>query len=376
MGRPEVRGAVRPGLEYCRMTRTNMHGSSVMPSPKTSYSRAPGWMRPPFLLAVAVLTLVVAAPPALHAQDALDRLEAEIVRLSAAAEGVVGIAAHHIESGTSVVTHAGEAFPMASTYKVPIAIQLLTLVDRGELRLDSMVTLGAEDLHPGSGTLSSDLFNDPGVALSVRNLMELMLLISDNSATDLCLKLAGGADKVNARMSELGVSGVRVDRPTSLLIGDWLGMEGLPESGDIAPEDFRRRQALVSDQARARAGRAFDRDPQDTSTPDGMADLLLKAWKGEALSEESTALFWDVMKRVQTGVGRIKGRLPAGTTVYHKTGTIGRTTNDVGVIELPHGAGHVILVAYVKESEVPIPARETVIAEVSRTVHDYFVFMR
>lgn len=358
------------------MTTNRMHGSSVSSSPNTSSDRATSWLGRAFLSAAVALTLAAVAPRGLNAQEGLDRLEAEIERLSEAAQGVVGIAAHHIESGRSVVTHGGAAFPMASTYKVPIAIQLLTLVDRGELRLDSMVTLEAEDLHPGSGTLSSDLFNDPGVALSVRNLMELMLLISDNSATDLCLKLAGGAEAVNARMAELGVSGVRVDRPTSLLIGDWLGMEGLPESGDIAPEEFRRRQALVSEQARARAGRAFDRDPQDTSTPDGMADLLLKAWKGDALSEENTKLFWDVMRRVQTGVGRIKGRLPAGTTVYHKTGTIGRTTNDVGVIELPHDAGHVILVAYVKESEVPIPARETVIAEVSRAVHDYFVFMR
>jgi beta-lactamase class A len=55
-------------------------------------------------------------------------------------------------------------------------------------------------LHPGSGTLT-DLFAQPGVALSVRNLMELMLLISDNSATDVLLRIAGGGDAVKARLN-------------------------------------------------------------------------------------------------------------------------------------------------------------------------------
>lgn len=329
---------------------------------------------------VTALALICSAPFAseIHAQSTpgLDRLSAEITRLSDAAQGAVGIAAIHLETGRTVVTHKGEAFPMASTYKVPIAIQLLTRVDRGEIRLDSMVTLQADDLHPGSGMLSSDLFNDPGVALSVRNLMELMLLISDNSATDVCIELAGGPDAVNARLAELGVEGVQVNRPTSLLIGDWLGVDGMPADGDIDMAGFQHLREGVSAEQQKRAGEAFATDPRDTATPEGMADLLVKAWQGEALSEASTELFWDIMSRVQTGTGRIKGRLPEGTTVSHKTGTIGQTTNDVGVIDLPGDAGHVVVVAFVKDSAVPIPVRERVIAEISRAVHDFFLFTR
>lgn len=327
------------------------------------------------------LSLLVAFPglgPGLAAQDggALETLRTEMQRLSEPADGVVGYAAVHVESGRSVVLSEGVRFPMASTYKVPIALQLLHRVDQGELRLDSMIVLGPEDLHPGSGTLSSDLFNDPGVALSVRNLLELMLLISDNSATDLCLVLAGGREAVNSRMETLGVSGVRVDRPTSKLIADWLGVEGVPQSGEVTPDEFDR---LLEDtpQAQREAGaEAFSTDPQDTSTPEGMADLLGIAWRGEALSTSSTDLFWDIMRRVQTGTGRLKGRLPEGTVVAHKTGTIGATTNDVGVVYLPDDAGHVITVAFVKDSGVPIPERERVIAEITRTVHDFFLFVR
>jgi len=63
-----------------------------------------------------------------------------------------------------------------------------------------------------------------------------------------------------------------------------------------------------------------------------------------------------------------------GTVVAHKTGTIGRTTNDVGIISLPGDAGHVIVVAFVKASDLDVPARELAIAEAARAAHDYFLF--
>ena len=77
---------------------------------------------------------------------------------------------------------------------------------------------------------------------------------------------------------------------------------------------------------------------------------------------------------VETGVGRIKGVLPPDTPVGHKTGTIGGTTNDVGYIYLPDDAGHVITVVFVKDSELPIPAREATIAHSSRAIYDFFLF--
>jgi beta-lactamase class A len=118
-------------------------------------------------------------------------------------------------------------------------VELLTRVDRGERSLDEMIALTSADIHPGSGTLSQ-LFQVPGIALSLRNLMELMLLISDNSATDVVLREAGGGEAVTARMRALGIEGIRVDRPTSLLIGDFLGVRELPEDGNVSLEEFRR----------------------------------------------------------------------------------------------------------------------------------------
>ena len=325
-------------------------------------------------LAVGLLPAIpLTAQSVMPAGDAgLGRLLAEIERLAPNSGGTVGVGAIHLETGRAVWLNEDDRFPMASTYKVPIAVQLLSRVDRGEITLADMVELEPTDIHPGSGTISN-LFDDPGVALSLRNLLELMLLISDNSATDLTLTAAGGPDAVNARMSELGVEGLSVNRPTSVLIGDYSGVE-TPADGQISMAEFRDRAGGVSAPERDAAREAFSTDTRDTSTPLAMAYLLAMTWAGKALGSKNTEVFKDIMLRVQTGAGRIKGVLPPGTEVGHKTGTIGGTTNDVGYIYLPDGAGHVIAVVFVKDSDRPVPVREAAIAQISRAIYDYFLF--
>lgn len=304
---------------------------------------------------------------------ALQRLADELVRLEPLSAGSMGVAAIHLETGRAVYLNADEPFPMASTYKVPIAVQLLTRVDRGEVSLADMVEVQREDLHPGSGTISR-LFNDPGVSLSLRNLLELMLLISDNSATDLTLQAAGGAAAVTQRMSDLGIDGIRVDRPTSLLIADYYGVRDAPRDGRISPERWQELVSGLGPEHRERAAEAFAHDPRDNATPRAMAMLLAKIWDGQAVGSESTELLLDILRRVETGTQRIKGMLPPQTTVAHKTGTIGGTTNDVGIIYLPGDAGHVVTVIFVKGSERPGEPSERAIAQAARAVHDFFLF--
>ncbi len=307
----------------------------------------------------------------------LDRLETEIQRLAAISHGTVGVALVHLESGRSLYYNKGERFPMASTFKVPVAVEVLHRVDAGDFTLDSMITLKPGDLHPGSGTLTN-LFNHPGVSLSVRNLMELMLRISDNSAADLMLRTAGGSDAVNARLKALGVTGVRVDRPTVRLIADYIGIPTL-QSDDVPPEQFRALSRAVPDSINRIAATKFEDDPRDTSTPEGMAQLLQAVWQGKALSSGSTDILIDIMRRCLTGNARIKGILPPNTVVAHKTGSLGGrnavgagTQNDVGVIELPGDAGHLITVVFVK-GEDDSERGESAIAQISRAAYDYFV---
>ena len=312
------------------------------------------------------------APLSAQTEPSMERLRMEIARLAEEAHGVVGVGVIHLESGRSVYLNKDERFPMASTVKVPMAVQLLHRVDRGEVRLDSLVHLESWETHPG-GTLTR-LFNDPGVALSLTNLIELTLLISDNSATDQVLKAGGGPAEVTGRMRALGIDGIRVDRSIYGLILNYYGVANPPHPRDVAVGSFRALWDGLPEEKQTVAAREFDQDPQDTATPDAMADLLARLWRGEILSGKNTDFLLDVMYRCETGTGRIKGLLPSGTQVAHKTGTIGGTTNDVGIIDLPFGAGHVVTAIFVKESTIPVSERERVIAQISRAVYDYFLF--
>ena len=300
-------------------------------------------------------------------------LERELARLGELSGGTMGVAALHLESGREAWLNADEAFPMASTYKVPIAVQLLHLVDEGRLGLDRRIDIEIDEYSPGSGMIAK-LLDDPGLSVSILNLLEIMLLISDNTATDRLLEAVGGGSAGTGRMRDLGIDGVRVDRPTIRLIGDYLGIDDMPSASGKRWDDYEALVEQLPEGTREQALRAFEMDPRDTATPRGMADLLRKIWQGEAVGEDSRALLIDIMERCETGDARIKGLLPAGTVVAHKTGTIGRTTNDVGVISLPDGKGHVILVAFVKDSALEVPERERAIAEAARAAHDYFLF--
>lgn len=305
--------------------------------------------------------------------SALPRLEREIGRLAKDAGGIVGVSVIHMETNRRVLLNGGQRFPMASTFKVPIAVQLLSRVDRGEIALDQMIQLQPNDLHPGSGTLT-DLFNKPGVALSVRNLMELMLLISDNSATDVCLRLAGGPEAVTARMRAAGINGIDVNRSTARLIADWIGIAQTPAETDWSPKVFEELSKGVKPEERKAAAARFDADPRDTSTPEGMTMLLERIYRKDLLKPESAELLLDIMRRCRTGETRLKGMLPLGTVVAHKTGTIGGTTNDVGILTLPDDAGHVAIAVFVKSSDKEVTTRERAIAEIARAVHDFFLF--
>ena len=103
-----------------------------------------------------------------------------------------------------------------------------------------------------------------------------------------------------------------------------------------------------------------------------MALLLTQVFRGEALSAASTAVLTGMMARCRTGAQRLKGRLPPGDRVAHKTGTIGGTVNDVGVITLPRDGGKLVIAVYLKQSDAPMDQREQVIADIARSIRDFY----
>lgn len=281
------------------------------------------------------------------------------------------MSALHVESGRRVAVNGGERFPMASTYKVPIAVHLLARIDRGELALDDMIEVKASDLHPGDGILTA-LLHRPGVVLSVANLLELMLRISDNSASDLVLRLAGGPGAVTAALRGLGIQDMDISRSTRDMIADRAGITALPPEDGWTPDVFRRLRGATTPESRRAAARRFDDDPRDSATPDAMVSLLARLCRSDLLQRESGELLLDTMRRSQGGEARLKGILPPAAALAHKTGTLlDGTTNDVGIITLPDGGGHIAVAVFIKGGADQAEAERT-IAQIGRLVYEGF----
>ena len=283
----------------------------------------------------------------------------------------MGLTAIHIETGRRITLKSSERFPMASTYKLPIAIQLLMLVDEGKEQLERIIKLEPKDIRPG-GVPLTDKFNFGKSAVSLRDLLEMLLTVSDNTASDLILRLVGGPGAVTARMRSLEIEDMSIDRSTLEHIFDMFGLPLPPQSGWGPGRYVNALTAVATDKQRA-AAEQYARDPRDTSTSDAMASLLVQVYRNNLLKPETAKLLLGIMTRCETGDGRLKGLLPAGTEVAHKTGTAMGIINDVGIITLPNGAGHIAIVVFVKGSKSHVAECEHSIAEVARTAYDYFL---
>lgn len=330
---------------------------------------------------VAALVVVFAMSAGLPARQApaatnLDRLRGRIAAAMTAAQGTVGVAIKHLESNVSLSINGDEPFPMASTFKLPVLVELHYLARAGRLNWDDRVEITSTDQHLGSGDITP-LFDPPGVAMSMRNLANMMMMISDNSAADLCLARAGAA-QVTARMRSLGIGGIRVDRSCQELILDYQGRD-TARLKDLARDDLREAMQREPRQPQGMEWRfaADDRvagDPRDTATPNAMVMLLEKIWRGDAVDRAASDAMLELLKRCRTGTGRIPGLLPAGTVVAHKTGTLGGVVDDVGIVYLPDGAGHVAIAVMSKRTRAASDEVERTIAHIARYAYDYFLF--
>ena len=319
-----------------------------------------------FIMALAVFAAAIVSPAygqTTHGQS----VGALIERVASPLAGRIGFAAQEIGGKDVIAFNGDETFAMASTYKVAIAAAVLDRVDRGELSLDHMVEITPDMMMIGDAALS-DTFVHPGLQLSVANLIEIMITESDNTATDISMGLAGGPEAVTEYLRRLGITDFRVDRTTGEIIGEFYGLPG-PATMKVAAEAFVTRPELMTTMGDRNLD--FEADPRDHATPLAMLQLLLAIDSGTATSAESRDFLIDVMSRTRTGAGRLKGLLPRGTPVANKTGTIGGVANDVGYITLPDGRRFAIAV-FTKSSETSEADRDRAIAEVARSLFDYF----
>ncbi len=279
-------------------------------------------------LACSLCLLAASAPTVSRVQ----RIEG----LARPARGRVGVGIELLETHERYGVLGDERFPMQSVYKLPIGMAVLRAVDEGRLSLEQNVRVTRDDLVPEP--LASPIREEhPGgeVDLTVDALLRLMLVRSDGTASDVLLRLVGGPEGVTRYLRTLGVDGVVV---------------------------------ATSEREMSRGERVQYRN---WATPGAMLGLLRAAHEGSGLSEASRARLLALMIETRTGPRRLKGRLPAGTVVAHKTGTsrtvdgLTRATNDVGIVTLPDGR-HLAIAVFVSDSPADEDTREGVIAAVAR----------
>jgi len=266
-------------------------------------------------------------------------------------DGRLGIAATDLETGKTISFAGSHPFPMASTVKVAIAGTYLAGVDQGRFNLDQLYRYGRR------------------ATLTANQLMERMLIRSDNGAADILLKAVGGPEAVNAWLSRAGIRGQRMDRSIAKLVYDdrrWTGRR-VPVNMPKTPLEVAESATLTAD---GQLDPAFVGDARDTSTPSAMVQLLAKLHKGALLTADSTEYLFDVMARCATGRSRLKGQLPAGTPVAHKTGTLAGVSDDVGIVTLPNG--HHLAVAVFAKGMRTEWERDRNIAQLTRVLYDGF----
>jgi beta-lactamase class A len=317
-------------------------------------------------LLLGVLWTHTPSPPA---------LESELTSLIHHSGSHVGVLVQHLERQETTVIDADETFPMASTFKLPLALVVLRLIERGELpSLDTRVRLEPTDMIPWASPLHQRL--PVGGEVPLREVLASLLEESDNSAADFLLRRAGGPARVRRELEAMGLPGISIDRDEAQMALDTRGARLAPARRTAAKLD-----AILEQVPRARqraALRRFRGDPRDRASPRAMGRLLQRLWLGDLLETPNAAFLRDELGRCRTGDRRMRAGVPAKTAVASRTGTCGGLddqslcANELGVITLPSG-DHVIVVVFIEDAGSDVALKERLIAAISGRVWEHYL---
>lgn len=283
-------------------------------------------MRRAIALLVGFLAVAGSGPAAQGTESLLrsqfaDRLE----RIASSLDGVVGYAVQDLNSGERFERHAADAFPTASTVKIAVLYELFRQADESRLDLDATLTLDRAKAVGGSGVL----FELSRVTMSLRDYATLMVVLSDNTATNVIID-AVGMERVNARMQSLGVGDIRLRR-------------------------------RMMDLKAALAGN------ENVASPAAIARLLAMIHRGEGLSTASREAAVAILQKGRSSA-MLRG-IPAGVPVASKPGNLDGVRVDAGIVDVP---GRPYVFVAMTTWLGPRADGERAIEDLSRAAYDYF----
>jgi beta-lactamase class A len=286
----------------------------------------------------------------------------EIERLAASVEGQIGVAAWPVGSPEMAIgVDMDGLYPTASTFKIPVLYSLFRLVDEGKVDLDQRIPMTKENLSPGSGVLQH---LRGGIEPTIADLAMLMIIVSDNYATDI-LHAMVGPDRIHADMAELGLEHIRVPMDCRELVFRMVGMD--PANPEHTYDMFQERgRAGEYDYSSVVFSDELDTG-NDVTSPRDMARLCEYIEQGLGLSEESREGVIDTMCRQQLN-NRIPAGLPHGTISAHKTGSLKGVRNDAGIVY----AKQPYVVSLFSKNLVDERAGEMALVDISAAIWDAF----
>ena len=321
-------------------------------------------------LAVCVAAMTLGAMRVDGEEPGLATLDATLKQIVRATKGEIGVSLVHVESGAELFSFNGsKPFAMASVYKLPIAFEALAQISERRLAFDQLIMIRASDMRDCCAL--SRRHPQGGITVTLRELLELMIIDSDNTAGDAVLKAVGGPQAVDRRLHTMGFTAIHVDRYEGLIAFDMMGVTHPPSEDEWTLETQRRLIEQVSAPDLRAARDRYTRDPRDTATPGEMTAFLVRLQRGQLLPQPFNQLLLDLLERVKTGPQRLKGRLPPDTVVAHKTGTTAVVINDVGIITLPDNGGHLALSVFVMNGAGP-SAMQKAIAQIAAAAYEAF----
>ena len=288
-----------------------------------------------FLLALSVPAAAQGKP---EPPRSITLLQNNIDRIARGVNADWSIYIQSLDTGEQIAIHADKPMETMSDIKLALLVTAFRQIDAGKLRLDQPVTLTAADKRWGTGVLRT---LDDGLNLTLRDILTLMVIQSDNSATDMAYRLVGGPAVVTSTMRQMGFQHITTDR-TSFEWFRALAVAGDPSYASLSPAQlFARGFPHITDSE-------VDRFDAEDKTPFGLASardigrLLEEIARGKAASPASCHEMLHILRMQQMNT-----RIPKyihGAEIGHKTGDFPPyIANDAGIVQSPE-ANFVIVV--------------------------------
>ena len=292
----------------------------------------------------AIALALIVVPVQAQQQTPLQRLEASILRTTRSINATWGIYVKSLETGEEIAVDADRQMETMSTIKIPLMVEVLEQIKAGKFALTDKYTFVQADSQPGTGTIQR---LDPGAVMTVKDLITMMIIVSDNTATEVLYRMVGGIEPVNARMQALGLKTTR--------------------AMNVPSKWFPALRAAPTTEQFYRDGKS----PFGLSTPREMGRLLEMMERGTLVDKASSELMLQIM-RGQLYRTRIP-RYITGYQVAHKTGDfLPYVEDDVGMLEVD---GRTVIVSIFTGNHFGSgEALESAIGLVAKEVADYFAY--